>query len=827
MLKYNEQDILQELKHFLPAQAPLKDFISQNLLQSFQHHKFYKGTQLASTIFGYKASLSLEEYRVMYQTKQINDTVLKNKIKEKKGEENVKSWEHKLLFKEFDTTNIPRIGQLRAHWKNLYHIDLDLLIHPALFRLLGSYLDQGIAIWNFPVMHKGFLTSLRELEKNSFSSLFKTERAKKIFLKGRIEIKELLDILVGNESYYKQYLFDQQFAHQGWSGIVASIEQYPESLIDKKNISIQDIIIFELLLEIDALDFKFGETWAPLSTRIKAKSIDLFADAPETELNEVLSIWQDAFEWSYYDQVLRGLKMETSKKDIILNKSFQAMFCIDDRECSIRRYLEQFNPNCETFGTPGFFGVEFYYQPENGKSITKLCPAPVTPKHLIKEISSKGKRKKDVHFTKQTHSLFNGWLITHTIGFWSAIKLFFNIFKPNFSPATASSFNHMDKHAQLTIENKNADHVSHHLQIGFTINEMAERVVALLMSIGLIKDFAPIIYVIGHGSSTVNNPHYAAYDCGACGGRPGSVNARVFSFMANHQKVREILKSRGIAIPEETQFLGGLQDTTRDEIEFYDEEHLSVINLEHHKKNIQTFKKALDYNAKERSRRFESINIHSSPEKIHDKIRTRSVSLFEPRPEYTHTNNALCIIGRRPLSKGIFLDRRAFMNSYDYRIDLDGKHLFNVIKPIGPVCGGMNLGYFFSKVDNQKLGAGTKLPHNVMGLIGVVNGTDGDLRHGFPNQMIEIHDPIRLLVIVEHFPEIVLKTIQTTPDTYEWYNNDWIHIVSMHPETKEFWLIKDGKISIYEPLIKSIESISDINTLIESTQENLPIYLLR
>jgi len=46
-----------------------------------------------------------------------------------------------------------------------------------------------------------------------------------------------------------------------------------------------------------------------------------------------------------------------------------------------------------------------------------------------------------------------------------------------------------------------------------------------------------------------------------------------------------------------------------------------------------------------------------------------------------------------------------------------------------------------------------------MGLIGVANGSDGDLRPGLPSQMIEVHDPIRLLVIVEHFPEIVLERL--------------------------------------------------------------------
>ncbi|MES2732991.1 MAG: putative inorganic carbon transporter subunit DabA [Bacteroidota bacterium] len=100
--------------------------------------------------------------------------------------------------------------------------------------------------------------------------------------------------------------------------------------------------------------------------------------------------------------------------------------------------------------------------------------------------------------------------------------------------------------------------------------------------------------------------------------------------------------------------------------------------------------KALDSNAKERSRRFESINTKLSPEKIHAQVLRRSVSLFEPRPKLNHATNALCIVGRRVLSKKLFLDRRVFTNSVDYQVDPDGKYLFNILKAAAPVCGGIN-----------------------------------------------------------------------------------------------------------------------------------------
>lgn len=820
---FDEHHVLHQLAHFLPAQAPLKDFIHHNTLHGFQNLKFNRAIYSASTIFGYRVSLSLAEYREHYKTGRILPAILDKVIVERKGADHLQEWKGKLLNGDYHKSS-PRIGSLRANWKRQYRIDMDSLVHPLLFRVLCSYLDQGISIWAFPVWNKGFLASIREMEKRSFTSFFKGKRAKKLLIGGQYEIKRLLKILVGtDESLYEHYLFDQQFSHQGWSGMVATIEREPQTLLDHKKITLHDLIVFELLLEIDAMDDHFGEEWLPLDRVITSNPEPLLAEVPTTELDEVTSLWQEAFEWSYYDEVLLGLKqtIHEPRKD---SHSFQAMFCIDDRECSLRRYLEAEDLTCETFGTPGFFGVEFYFQPDHGKFYTKLCPAPVTPKYLIKEIGIRRKHAKDSNFTKHSHSLFSGWLISQTLGFWSALQLFINIFKPSMGPATATSFSHMDRRSKLTIENKKLEHRENDLQVGFTLEEMANRVEGLLRSIGLIKNFSPLVYVLGHGSSSVNNPHFAAYDCGACSGRAGSVNSRVICHMANHTQVRAILSERGLSIPDETQFVGGLHDTTRDEVMFFDVDALNGKNIELHSKNERVFMKALDLNAKERSRRFESVNSHLSAEIIHEKIRIRSVSLFEPRPELNHATNSLCIVGRRALTKHLFLDRRSFLNSYDYATDLDGKLLFGIMRPLGPVCGGINLEYFFSRVDNQKLGAGTKLPHNVMGLFGVANGIDGDLRPGLPSQMIEVHDPVRLLIVVEHFPEIVLQTIQKQADTYEWFINEWVHLVAIHPETRELFEFKEGGFVSYLPIKHQLETISNLSSVLETHEDNLPVY---
>lgn len=821
---FNEHEVLHHLKHFLPSQAPLKDFIHHNTLHAYQNLPFHKALHKASTLFGYKVYLQLDEYRQLYKDGQIKESILNRVLTENKGAQDLNFWKAHLINDQY-ISNLPsRVGSFRNQWKALYKVNLDKKTHPLIFRLLNNYLDQGISINGFPLVQHGFLSSIKEIERNSYVSLFKSERARMLFLNGKLEIESLLKIVVGDPQYYEQYLFDQQFAHIGWSGMASFIEDNQHALLDQREIKLSELIIFELLLEIDVLDSEYGENWRPLGLSVTESLSLLFKPVEYSEFFDVLSLWQEAYEWSYYNDVLTGIKENTERKTKENETEFHALFCIDDRECSIRRHVESLSKGAKTYGTPGFFNVEFYFQPEHSKFHTKVCPAPLTPGYLILEKENTQKRSKAAHFTKQTHSLLFGWLISQTFGFWSGLKLFFNIFSPRISPATSYSFRHMDRQAKLSIEHTGEKIDS--LQVGFTVEEMATRMEGLYKSIGLIDIQSPIVYFVGHGASSINNTHYAGYDCGACSGRPGSVNARVAAYMSNHIKVREILKSKGIYISPNTQFVGALHDTTRDEIEFFDIEHLSETQKLAHEKHKTVFIDALDLNAKERSRKFILTSTHNSAHNVHEKVKLRSVRLFEPRPELNHATNVLCIVGRRDITKGLFLDRRAFLNSYDYRIDHDGVLLLNILKAVGPVCGGINLEYYFSRTDNNKLGAGSKLPHNVMGLIGVANGTDGDLRTGLPHQMIEVHDPLRLMVVVECPEDKLLEVIKRVPQTYEWFENEWIHLVAFDANTGKFKRFNKGEF-IDVILVKTeIKTSNDLMKEFEKTDLNLPIMLL-
>jgi len=810
----------------LPAQAPLKDFIHHNTLHAFQHLPFFDGIRQASDRLGYQTSFSLSQYRVLYAEGKIDERILDKLITFQFGAEYKEDFLNRMLHHKYHQEKSSAIGRLRAGWREHLGCDLDTFVHPILFRMLCSYLDQGIAIWSFPTRDKGFIEAITELEKNGLVSIFRKKKARQLLLKGNLTIEGLLDIVVGDPALYKQYLFDQQFAHQGWSGMVSSIESNPAALLDKRNISLHDLIIFDLLLEIDALDYHAKDTWKPLAHYIKGFIVDLFDEKPVSEKDKIMQIFQEAFEWTYYDEVLTALQFKKPEHAEQKSQSLQALFCIDDRECSLRRSVEKIDNHAQTFGTPGFFGVEFFFQPAEGKFFDKHCPMPINPNVLIKEVDTLSQWKNDPHFTKHSHDMFTGWLISQTLGFWSAFKLFLNIFKPSAGPASSAAFRHMDRAANLTIENRDTNHREHGLQVGFTTEQMTARVEGVLRSIGLVSGFAPLVYVVGHGASSVNNPHYAAYDCGACSGRPGSVNARVFAYMANHKVVRQQLALRGIEIPDNIYFIGGLHDTTRDDIMFYDESMLSDVQVIRHTKNVEIFNKALELNANERARRFELVSKSQAPADVHHQLQLRSVSLFETRPELNHATNALCIVGRRDLTRNVFLDRRAFLNSYNYRIDPDGKFLLNILRAAAPVCGGINLEYFFSRVDNAKLGAGTKLPHNVMGLIGVANGIDGDLRPGLPSQMIEVHDPVRMMLVVEQFPDVVQNTLDSHAETKQWFTNEWIHLVVIQPETKELFQFVSNKFVPYSTIHSKVTPMSDLERIMTYHQDNLPVAII-
>lgn len=817
-----QEDLLHKLAHYLPSQFPLKDFVHHNTLHAYQHLPFHRAMKQAAEQFGYQTYLGLEEYREKYHNGKISDSALNRAIASWTDNASTGDWREKLILKEYDMKVQPKVGRLRALWKNHFRINLDKEVYPLLFRIVGNYLDQGVALWSMPENSEGFLATILALDHQSSRSIFRTKSVRALAHTSDLTLNDLLVRIVGDKLFFEHYLFDSQFAHPGWSGMVNVAGESPGFLLRHRKISLHDFIVFELLLELDVLESKLGKNFLPLSEACELETSNLMDESKLNEKDLVRIIWQEAFENTFFDQALTGIVQQ----EPIENKGrsrFQAVFCIDDRESSLRTYIEQIEPSAQTYGAAGFFNLAAFFRPEHGQFRIKICPNPLEPEHIIIEKEAKKRHKRDTTMGRNNQSVLTGWFSAQTIGFWSAVKMTKNIFLPGKSPLMVSSFQHMDPNGILKLERVD-DEWDDDCKAGFTLDEMVDRMQGLFSSIGLIDNFAPLIYLVGHGASSINNTYYAGYDCGACCGRPGSVNARAAAAISNRADVREGLANRGIHIPKDTHFIGALHDTTRDEIQYYDLERLEEESLKEHLAIESNFHLALQRNAIERARRFDFIDHKKGAAHVHSKVKKRAVSLFEPRPEWNHATNALCIVGNRDITRNLFLDRRAFLQSYDYKNDPSGQVLGNILDAITPVCGGINLEYYFSRVDNMRLGAGSKLPHNVMGLIGVANGMEGDLRTGLPYQMVNIHDPLRLMMLIEHYPEAILNAIRRNPKTYEWYINEWIVLTAIHPETHELFKFHGGAFKPYESTCKQVPQTTSISKLINELEGNIPIH---
>lgn len=533
--------------------------------------------------------------------------------------------------------------------------------------------------------------------------------------------------------------------------------------------------------------------------------LNLLKRVQDFPVNQQAWLWLNAYEHHYREQLLnvlhanhqRGRWADRHQK----RPDAQIIFCMDDREEGIRRHLEEHNPWLETLGAAGFFGMAMHYQGVDDDKTTPLCPVVVTPAHIIKEYPQRNTdylkyQKERVIKNKLAISIFHGLRVNPLFSFLlmpvmapvMLLSLCLRIVLPGVWANLKAGF---AQHLFPSIETDVQVEAEYPEQIatpelprqGFNDQEQADRVTAFLKNTGLSYGFAQWVVLMGHGSSSLNNPHLAAYDCGACSGRHGGPNARVFAAIANRPAVRTILAERGIVIPDDTWFIGAEHNTGNEAISFYDLEKLSL----RQKSEFAVVQKQLEHaqrqSAHERCRRLASAPSKPSPKKALWHFHSRSYDFSQARPELGHATNAAAFIGRRSQTQGAFFDRRLFLISYDPTQDLNGSILEGILLAVGPVGAGINLEYYFSTVNNEGFGCGSKVPHNLTGFFAVMEGASSDLRTGLPKQMIEIHEAMRLQIVVEAKTEILEAIYLRQPGLQELIGGGWVHLSSKDPET--------------------------------------------
>jgi uncharacterized protein YbcC (UPF0753/DUF2309 family) len=744
-------------------------------------------------------------------------------------------------------------------------IDTDTWIHPPLIRFLAGYLDQGLAHWPMPGRSEGIHGCFLGIYGASLAArcgewartLPRLAADDAAAGRGALaSVAHSLAALGVDAAEREAYLTAELLALRGWAGIVRQIEERPDRVpVRDLTVTLRGYLAVRLLFERAALDHaarqagfdgSLQELRAWLRQRIarpqprspierawplfhvaQLRGVDASlvnhwsaaeVERIEAELDELNAtrrrrILHQAFERAIRYRLYDALSQFTPRA-APERPRFQAVFCLDEREESFRRHLEEVEPACETFSTAGFFNVAMYHKSATDAHPRPLCPVAIRPEHYVAEIEPHGgqltERSRRVQrravgflgYNVHTGSRLavRGAMLTMAFGWVTLVPLVMRVV----FPWTFSRWHRVRRaaleasHTRLQLERRSEAPIIGSYT-GFTLDEMAGIVRRVLEDIGACDRLSPIVVVLGHGSTSLNNPHASAYDCGACGGGHGGPNARAFAQMANDPRVRQLLSAGGLRIDASTWFVGAERNTATNSVTFFDEDDVPSGLREAFGRAKDAFDTARRRESHERCRRFDSAPLWYPPVATLAHVEGRAADLAQPRPELGHATNAFCVVGRRARTRGLFLDRRAFLISYDPTQDEDGAILTRIMAAAVPVVAGINLEYFFSYVDPAGYGSGSKLPHNVTALLGVMDGAQSDLRTGLPWQMVEIHEPSRLSIVVEAPRERVLRVVQGNPATERLVRNRWIWIACLDPESGAVWELRSTGFVRHEP----------------------------
>ncbi len=495
-----------------------------------------------------------------------------------------------------------------------------------------------------------------------------------------------------------------------------------------------------------------------------------------TEKKKVPILEIEANEKAYRLPLLQKLSGQVLSKS--KEPSAQLVFCIDVRSEAFRRALEK-TGNYETFGFAGFFGIPVAIENAVSGDSYASCPVLLEPKHLVTELPiCLHKELNKYHLSNNFKLLYQSlkynfttaFALVETLGILSGVWMFMRSFIPSLAYNIKKSIS-SDDNATPSLDN-------------ISFSDQCSYAESALRMIGLTQNFAPLVVLCGHGSSTENNAFRAALDCGACGGRHGASNARILATILNDIKVREILAQKQIIIPSKATFIAAEHNTTNDEVSLYNCKNIDGID------QLNTdLKIAQDINNKSRCDQMD-IKGDSKQTKL------RSIDWSQTRPEWGLAKNAAFIIAPRSLTKNIDLEGRCFLHSYDYAQDVDGTSLKVILTAPMVVAQWINAQYLFSSLNNVAYGMGSKITTNITGKIGIMQGNASDLMTGLPMQSVNISDTkayheIQRLMTVVYAPRLMIDKIIDSQDILKkLFGNGWVTLSCIDPNDNQIYFLK-------------------------------------
>jgi uncharacterized protein YbcC (UPF0753/DUF2309 family) len=604
----------------------------------------------------------------------------------------------------------------------------------------------------------------------------------------------------------------------GWAAWTRYL-RWEKELVGGQEDSIVDLLAIRLAWELILFDARqstdLTNSWRHALQALQ--QLPAHSAQAHTQMDLVL---QTAFELGYQKEIIAKLASSLRQSATQLSPirpSVQAAFCIDVRSEVFRRALETVAPTVQTVGFAGFFGAFMEFVPLGASAARKHMPVLLTPGYRIHEqvhgasvqevekvINRRHQRLHNANIWKTFKSsasscfsfvesaglLYGPKLLSDSFG-WSRTvphpetKGIPPKFRRRLVP-TLASVSHGQKIMQTRQETTQTP------TVGISMEDRGATGEMILKAMSMTSNFARLVLLVGHGSSTVNNPYATGLDCGACAGQTGEVSARVTAALLNEPKVREELARKGIHIPADTRFVGALHDTTVDEVTLFDIEGLAST----HAQDLQQLRKWLAQAGQ--LTRMERANLlgipDSAPEVVDALIQERSRDWSQVFPEWGLAGNAAFIAAPRSRTAGIDLSGRAFLHDYEWRKDEGFGVLELIMTAPMVVANWINMQYYASVVDNKRFGSGNKVLHNIVGgSIGVLEGNGGDLRVGLPLQSLHngerwVHEPLRLNVFLEAPKSEIDRIIAKHELVRELVENHWLFLFQIDDENGAIYL---------------------------------------
>ena len=500
-------------------------------------------------------------------------------------------------------------------------------------------------------------------------------------------------------------------------------------------------------------------------------------------------VWQLALEIGYQRGLLERLRATPGKPGVAVE--VQAAFCIDVRSEPLRRAIESAWPAVQTLGFAGFFGLPAAYTPLAAQASRPQLPGLLAPslelrEHIVPaaglgdaqgmERSARSARRRRFAWAQQAQAASR----------WPAAA---------FSYVEAAGWTYLGaltrwlRTPAAPRDNDDLDGLPGRYRplcrprlVGLDDAAKVDLAARVLGAMGLAREQAPLVLLVGHASQSANNAHAAALDCGACCGNSGEVNARALAELLNQPRVRAGLLERGIAISADTVFVAALHNTTTDEVDGFDIDLLPQHAQQRWQRLQQVLEQACDQVRRERAPRL-WLDAGLPSRQLLERLRRRANDGAQTRPEWGLAGNAALLLAPREFSRGAVLDGRCFLHDYDCADDAQGVLLEALMTAPLLVAHWINWQYHASACDPQRMGSGNKLLHNVVGgNIGVFEGNGGDLRIGLSRQSLHdgerwMHEPLRLTVIVRAAEDAIEQVLRRHAPLASLVDNTWMHLL--------------------------------------------------